>query len=70
MGVKSQFRNQGLDVLIYNRMIEDMFSKVPKSIKSAEMSWILEDNHVMVNILKTMNADPYKRYLIVKKSLE
>jgi len=69
MGVKSQFRNQGLDVLIYNRMIEDMFSKVPKSIKSAEMSWILEDNHVMVNILKTMNADPYKRYLIVKKSL-
>ena len=69
MGVKSQFRNQGLDVLIYNRMIEDMFSIVPKSIKSAEMSWILEDNHVMVNILKSMNADPYKRYLIVKKSL-
>jgi hypothetical protein len=69
MGVKNQFRNQGLDVLIYNRMIEDMFSKVPRNIKNAEMSWILEDNHVMVNILETMNADPYKRYLIVKKSL-
>jgi hypothetical protein len=70
MGVKNQFRNQGLDVLIYNRMIEDMFSKVPKQIKNAEMSWILEDNHVMVNILEAMNADPYKRYLIVKKYLE
>jgi hypothetical protein len=69
MGVKSQFRNQGLDVLIYNRMIEDMRTKVPKQVKGAELSWILEDNHVMVNILKTMNADPYKRYLIVKKSL-
>jgi hypothetical protein len=50
-------------------MIEDMFSKVPKQIKSAELSWILEDNQVMVNILKAMNADPYKRYLILKKSL-
>ena len=69
MGVKTQFRNQGLDVLIYNRMIEDMFSKAPKQVKGAELSWILEDNHVMVNILKTMNAEPYKRYLIMKKSL-
>lgn len=70
MGVKSQFRNQGLDVLIYNRMIEDMRTKMPKQVKGAELSWILEDNHVMVNILKTMNADPYKRYLIMKKSLK
>jgi hypothetical protein len=68
MGVKSQFRNQGLDVLIYSRMIEDMFSKVPKQVNSAELSWILEDNQVMINILKSMNADPYKRYLILKKS--
>ena len=34
-----------------------------------EMSWILEDNRAMVNILKNLNADPYKRYLILKKSL-
>jgi len=70
MGVKSQFRHQGLDVLIYNRMIDDMFTKVSKQIKSAELSWILEDNQVMVNTLKSMNADPYKRYLIVKKCLD
>lgn len=29
-----------------------------------EMSWILEDNRAMVNILDNLNADPYKRYLI------
>lgn len=69
MGVKTQFRNQGLDVLIYDRMIKDMRSKVPEQVKGAELSWILEDNHVMVNILKTMNANPYKRYLILDKSL-
>ena len=31
------------------------------------MSWILEDNRAMVNILDNLNADPYKRYLILKK---
>jgi hypothetical protein len=69
MGVKSQFRNQGLDFLLYNRLIGDSMTKAPKQIKDLELSWILEDNQVMVNILKSMNADPYKRYLILKKSL-
>jgi ribosomal protein S18 acetylase RimI-like enzyme len=70
LGVKSQFRNQGLDLLLYHRLIGDAMSKGPKQIKNMELSWILEDNHVMVNTLKSMNADPYKSYLIVKKSLE
>ncbi|MDA0692824.1 MAG: hypothetical protein O3C58_13275 [Nitrospinae bacterium] len=69
MGVKSRFRNQGLDVLLYNRLIGDIITKDPKQIKGLELSWILEDNQVMVNILKSMNADPYKRYLILKKSI-
>jgi len=69
MGVKSQFRNQGLDLLLYNRLIGDAMTKGPKQIKDLELSWILEDNHVMVNTLKSMNADPYKRYLILKKSI-
>lgn len=69
MGVKSAFRNQGLDFLLYNRMMEDITTKVPKQIKGMELSWILEDNLVMINILKSLNADPYKRYVILKKSL-
>ena len=69
MGVKSQFRHQGLDFLLYNRLIEDSITKGPKQIMDIELSWILEDNVVMINILKTLNAEPYKRYLILKKSL-
>ena len=69
MGVKSQFRHQGLDFLLYNRLIEDSITKGPKQIMDIELSWILEDNVVMINILKTLNANPYKRYLILKKSL-
>lgn len=69
MGVKKKFRNQGLDILLYSRMIKDGFSKTSDQQRNVELSWILEDNKVMVNILKSLNADPYKKYLILKKTL-
>ncbi len=69
MGVKSRFRNQGLDILLYQRMIQNALTKTSDQMRNLEMSWILEDNKVMINILKSLNADPYKSYLIVKKTL-
>lgn len=66
MGVKRRFRNKGYDLLLYSRLIEE----AQKQLNSMEMSWILEDNRAMVNILKNLNADPYKRYLILKKSFD
>lgn len=66
MGVKKQFRNKGFDLLLYSRLIEE----AQKQLGSMEMSWILEDNRAMVNILENLNAEPYKRYLILKKSLD
>jgi hypothetical protein len=66
MGVKRQFRNKGLDLLLYNRLIEE----AQKQLSRMEMSWILEDNRAMVNILKNLNAEVTKRYLILKKSLD
>lgn len=66
MGVKKQFRNKGFDLILYSRLIEE----AQKQLNRMEMSWILEDNRAMVNILKNLNADPYKRYLILKKSLD
>ncbi len=70
MGVKSRFRNQGLDILLYQRMIQNSRTKTTDQLRNLEMSWILEDNTVMINILKSLNADPYKSYLIVKKDLK
>ncbi len=70
MGVKSAFRNQGLDFLLYHRMMEDIITKAPKQIQGMELSWILEDNLVIINILKTLNAELYKRYVILKKTLD
>jgi len=66
MGVKKKFRNKGFDLLLYSRLMEE----AQKQLRSMEMSWILEDNRAMVNILGNLNADPYKRYLILKKSLD
>jgi hypothetical protein len=73
MGVKSKFRNMRLDVLLYQRLFEDALSKTEgnrlSSIHDLEMSWILEDNIAMNAILESLKADPYKRYLILKKTL-
>ena len=66
MGVKKQFRNKGFDLLLYSRLMEE----TENQLRSMEMSWILEDNRAMVNILDNLNADPYKRYLILKKSFD
>lgn len=68
MGVRKEYRNQGLDILLYNKLLVDGLDKT--SIDTLELSWILEDNKAMVSILKNLQAEPYKRYLIVKKLLD
>lgn len=68
MGVRREFRNQGLDVLLYYQLLNDGLEKT--SVEKIELSWILEDNKAMVSILKNLQADPYKRYLILKKMLD
>ncbi len=68
MGVRREFRNQGLDVLLYYQLLKDGLKKT--SVENIELSWILEDNKSMVSILKNLQADPYKRYLIFKKMFD
>lgn len=73
MGVKSKFRKLNLDILLYQKLFKDALSKEKdnrlEKINSLEMSWILEDNIAMNAIIESFGADPYKRYLIVKKNL-
>ncbi len=66
MGVKSKYRKLGLDVLLYHQIFKDGLSQ--STYSNIEMSWILEDNTNMINILDNLQAQPYKRYVIVKKS--
>lgn len=66
MGINERYRRKGLEaVFIYKTIMEGYKRK----ITGAELSWISEDNHVLINELTKMNAHLYKRYRIYQMPL-
>lgn len=59
MGVIEGFRNRGIDLIFYyNTFVEG----IKKGYRSAECSWILEDNVTMNRVLEDIGAKLYKKY--------
>jgi hypothetical protein len=67
LGVKSRFRNLGLELLLYKRLFED--HRARPFAQSIETTWILEDNRAMIRSLEHLQARLNKRYVVVGKSL-
>lgn len=40
-----------------------------RGVRQVELSWVLEDNEGLINILSHLGAEPYKRYRIYRKPL-
>lgn len=66
LGVVSDYRKAGIEACFYSEIIEQAAAK---KIRGGEASWILENNEMMNNGLKKLNATPYKRYRILEKAL-
>lgn len=66
MGMKSNYRNRGLDVVFYQQSI---LKTLEKGYKGGECSWVSEDNKNLIKILETLGAICYKTYRVYKKSL-
>lgn len=66
LGVTEEYRKLGIEACFYAEIIEQA---VAKKIKGGEASWILENNELMNNGLKKLNATVYKRYRIFEKAL-
>ena len=66
LGVTEEYRKLGIEACFYAEIIEQA---VAKKIKGGEASWILENNELMNNGLKKLNATVYKRYRIFEKVL-
>jgi GNAT superfamily N-acetyltransferase len=65
-GVIENFRNRGIDVLLYR----DTFRNgLARGYFGCEMSWILEDNVLMIRAMERMGARHYKTYRIYEKAL-
>ncbi len=65
LGVLEQYRKLGIEAVFYGTIIQN---GINKNIRTAEASWILEDNHLMNRAITAINGVPYKRYRIYEKS--
>lgn len=70
MGVRKQFQNTPLGLALAFKVIDaPRQAGLARGFKEVEMSWILEDNKAMRNILATIGSKEYKRYRLYEKIL-
>jgi hypothetical protein len=65
LGVKSKFRNKGLDLLFLYRLMQ-VHPEYPH-MKRLETTWILEDNFPLRRILDAFGAEVVKQFVVLKK---
>ena len=65
-GVLPEFRRRGIDAVLYYRSMNE---GVKKGIKSAEFSWMLEDNLNILKPLEVFGGRIYRRYRIVSRGI-
>ncbi|MDX9858542.1 MAG: N-acetyltransferase [candidate division Zixibacteria bacterium] len=63
MGVVPEFQKRAIDSMMYVAMFK---KGVEKGYTWAELSWILESNHLVISAVTQMGAQVYKRYRIVE----
>lgn len=66
LGVVEAYRKMGIEGCFYGQIMQ---AYRDKKYKSAEASWILENNDLMNRALIQMNTTLYKRYRIFEKAL-
>ena len=67
LGVVEGYRKMGIEGIFYAKMIQ---TALDKNIKTAEASWILEDNEMMNKGMIDLGAKVYKRYRVFNLNFE
>jgi hypothetical protein len=66
MGVRREWRQMGIDLAFYRLTAENAYRH---GIYRAEMSWILESNETMNRVLRHINAQVTKTYVMYEKQI-
>jgi len=66
LGVKKEAHNKGIDAVLVKEIYE---RGVELGMKGSELSWILEDNMALVNLLEGWGATHYRTYRIYDKKI-
>ncbi len=69
MGVREQFRNKGLEVLMISHFFDNAMG-VNHPYRHVDGGWILEVNHDMIGVLERANMHVYRTYRIYEKPLK
>ena len=70
MGVRSQYHDSLMGAALAFGVIGDaQQSSIKRGIKEVELSWILEDNMGMRNIIESIGGRVYKTYRMYSKDL-
>lgn len=70
MGVKRAFQHSRLGPALAFMVIDAVRKPLhARGVTEVEMSWILEDNDGMRNIIETIGGEAYKRYRVYEKDL-
>jgi len=70
MGVRRRYQGSRMGATLAMMVISPLHERARKQgIKEVDMSWILEQNQGMRNIIETVGCDLYKRYRIYQKDL-
>ncbi len=70
MGVRKKFQGKPIGLAFAYKMIDVMQSdNMKRGLQSSELSWILETNTPMLNVLTEMGGEIYKTYRIYEKAL-
>jgi hypothetical protein len=71
MGVRRRFQGGRLGATLALMLITSLqTSSRERGMEDVEMSWILESNKGVRNIIESIGGKPYKRYRIYRKSAE
>ena len=62
LGIKAKYRKKGVDSLLYYHMMKDAMDYT--NLKYCEISWLLEDNYLIIRAAKFMGGKHYKTYRI------
>ncbi len=65
LGIKDGFRKRGLDAILY---LETLRAARALGYTGGEISWTLEDNHLINRAIETMGGRRYKTYRLYQRS--
>jgi GNAT superfamily N-acetyltransferase len=66
LGVLEPYRKMGIEAVFYGSIIQ---KGKEKNMRTAEASWILEDNFLMNKAIENINGKPYKKYRLYEKAI-